>query len=409
MKIIKGKFNRAVVYTDVIDTGAIEQIKELCDSPDFASSKIRIMPDVHAGASCTIGTTMTVCDKIVPSMVGVDIGCGVEVIELAEKEIDFPKLDEFIKKFIPSGVSVRDFPHSYADRVDLGALKCAKKVNLGRGLLSIGTLGGGNHFIEVDRDDDGTLYLVVHTGSRHLGVDVAEYYQKSAAYYHASGKQSSRKAIIDRLIAEGREKEIESTLQTIELAVKEQKSDLSTSYLEGELMQEYLHDMGIMQAYADLNRRAITDTILGGMGLTEVSRFTTVHNYVDLKKMILRKGAVSAKKGEALLIPINMRDGALICEGKGNPAWNESAPHGAGRLLSRTKARKSLSLEEFERVMDGIYSSTVNADTLDESPMAYKGIDDILSNVATTVTVKKRIYPVYNFKASESPRDRKKK
>jgi len=409
MKYIKGKFNLAVVYTNVIEDGAINQIRELCDSVEFRNSKIRIMPDVHEGASCTIGTTMTITDKVIPNMVGVDIGCGVEVVQIAEKQLDFATLDKFIYEHVPSGPSIRAFPHPYAKKTNIDSLLCKHNVGLKRGELSVGTLGGGNHFIEVDKDEDGNLYLVVHSGSRHLGLEVATHYQTAAKMYHTVGKWSYRELIAE-MKAQGRETEIQTEIEKLKTALENQKKDeISSSFIEGELMQNYLHDMGIMQEFADLNRKAIVDTILSGLNLTEVDRFTTTHNYFYLQLMFLRKGAVSAKKGEKLLIPINMKEGSLICIGKGNPAWNKSAPHGAGRLLSRNRAFKELSLDQFTKEMEGIYSSTVNASTLDESPMAYKSLSDIVDNIATTVSVVKRIVPVYNFKATDTKTDYRKK
>ena len=398
--IIKGKYTDAEVFTDVIEEGAIAQIQSMCDSAVFQKEKIRIMPDVHSGAGCTIGTTMTVTDKVVPHMVGVDIGCGMLVVVLEDKEIDYSALDSYIRDHVPSGRMVRTRRHSRSYEIDLGELKCAHKIDLSRAYLSIGTLGGGNHFIEIDQDDEGRLYLVIHSGSRHAGVDVAEYYQSEGAKYHKYGKRSLSQFIED-MKASGKEKEIQSTLDR--LAQEEQNSEdkFAHAYLEGELFQDYIHDMKIMQRYADLNRQAIADGILRGLNLTESSRFTTVHNYIDTDSMILRKGAVSASLGKQLLIPINMRDGSLICKGLGNPDWNCSAPHGAGRLMSRTKAQQTLSMEEFVTEMQGIYSTSVSLSTLDESPMAYKSEEDILKYIYPTVEVLKKIRPTYNFKSSK--------
>lgn len=402
--IVKGKYNEAYVYTDVVEEEAIQQVKAMCDSEVFAGAKIRIMPDVHAGAGCTIGTTMTILDKVVPNMVGVDIGCGMEVVKIKEKELDFAALDEYIYKHIPSGMNHRAKRHSYSYEINLEELACASKVNYQIGYYSIGSLGGGNHFIEVDKDEEGNLYLVVHSGSRHLGLEVADYYTKAAKYYHAADKHTL-KQLIDGLKAAGREHEIQVEIEKAHAAYKASDDDFSTEYLERELFEAYVHDMRIMQRFADLNRRAMTDGILRGLNLTEVERFTTVHNYIDTENMILRKGAVSAKAGERLLIPINMRDGSLICIGKGNEEWNSSAPHGAGRLMSRTKAKATLSMDEFRAQMQGVYSTSVTPDTLDESPMAYKSAEDIVNNIFPTATIERRIYPVYNFKASEASND----
>ncbi|MBP3422155.1 MAG: RtcB family protein [Clostridia bacterium] len=403
--VIKGKYNKARVCTDVIEGEAVQQIKALCDSKTFEGQKICIMPDVHAGNGCTIGTTMTISDKVVPQMVGVDIGCGMEVVELEERELDLKKLDEFIHTHIPAGMSIRKALHPYAKEICLEDLVCQKRVGLTKGYLALGTLGGGNHFIEVDKDEEGKLYLVVHSGSRHLGVEVAGYYQKEAEKYHRFDGRSE-KAFIEKLKAEGREKDIEKELKLRKAQAMQTDDPFGHMYMEGELFQNYIHDMRIMQRFADLNRRAMTDSILEGLGLHEADRFTTVHNYIDLENMILRKGAVSAQKGEKLLIPLNMRDGSLICIGKGNYSWNYSAPHGAGRLMSRNKAKATLDMKEFHAQMEGIYSTTVSKNTLDESPMAYKRLEDIVERIKPTVKIVKRILPVYNFKSDEDPKDK---
>ena len=397
--IIEGQYNTAKIFTEVIEKGAIEQIKALCDFPAFKEAKIRVMPDVHAGAGCTIGTTMTIKDKVVPNMVGVDIGCGMELVQLEQKNIDLQALDEYIKKNIPSGMTSRKSPHDMAQQANIEDLRCFEHINDTLARKSIATLGGGNHFIEVDIDDTGNLYLVVHSGSRHLGLEVANYYQK-LAYETLCGKsQGQIKAMIAKLKSEGKNNKIQSTIEKL----KENKCDVSPdmAYVSGRLFDDYIHDMKIMQRFAVLNRKAMIEVIMQGLKLTAKDGFTTIHNYIDTDEMILRKGAVSAKKGERLLIPINMRDGSLICIGKGNEDWNCSAPHGAGRLLSRTQAFKSLNMEDFKRQMTGIYSTTVCKDTLDESPMAYKSLEDIVDNITPTVTIKKTIKPIYNFKASE--------
>lgn len=407
--IIKGKYNNAVIYTTVIEDDAKKQIKDMCNSSVFKDSVIRIMPDVHSGAGCTIGTTMTIKDKVVPNMVGVDIGCGMEVIELKDAKIDYKTLDEFIHANIPAGMNHRKTKHEYVKYVNIDKLACAKKVNIDKGYLSLGTLGGGNHFIEVDEDDNGALYLVIHTGSRHLGLEVAEFYQKQAPLYHKTGYKNAL-ALIEEYKKQGRQQEIQQKLDEVKKWAKNASASKTddvflNQYLEGELLNDYLNDMRIMQEFAFYNRKAIADDIIKGLNLTVATRFTTIHNYIDLDAMILRKGAVSAKKGEKLLIPLNMRDGSLICIGKGNKAWNCSAPHGAGRLMSRTKAVKTLSLNEYKKQMKGIYSTTVCLETIDEAPMAYKRLEDIVDNIATTVTVKKRIRPTYNFKSAEQTKD----
>lgn len=363
---IKGKYNTAKVFTDNIEQEAAAQIMELCNQEFVKGSIIRIMPDVHAGIGCTIGTTMTISDKIVPNLVGVDIGCGIETIKLKQKEIDFKKLDEIIYHYIPSGFDIRKKPHEYVKNIDFNNLACRDHVDLQRAKLSIGTLGGGNHFIEVNEDKDGFLYLVVHSGSRHLGKQVAEYYQK-LGYEELKGSVKVSKQL---------------------------------AYVEGKSYKNYLNDMRIVQKYAEYNRKAIVDEIVNRMGFEIIDQFTTIHNYIDLDNMILRKGAISAQKGEKVLIPINMRDGSLICIGKGNKDWNYSAPHGAGRVMSRKKAKKTISLEEFKKSMEGIYSTSVNRSTLDECALAYKSMEEITKNIRDTVEIVDIIKPVYNFKAS---------
>ena len=397
---IIGKHNRAVCYTDDLETNAYEQILAVCDEKAFAGSKIRIMPDVHAGMGCTISTTMTIHDKIVPGMVGVDIGCGMETVLISEKDIDFEKLDSVIRKRIPCGRDVRQIPHPFSREINLDDLRCAYHVNLVRARQSIGTLGGGNHFIELDRDSDGNIYLVVHSGSRHLGREVAEYYQKQGRLAMWGGANHQIEQTIADLKAEGRFSEINSTVKALK---KEREIPIARdlAYVEGKLFDDYIHDMKIVQTFAALNRKAMTRVILDNMGFTEIERFTTIHNYIDTDAMILRKGSVSAKLGEKLLIPINMRDGSLICIGKGNEDWNCSAPHGAGRLMSRSAALRNLSMDEYKEQMSGIYSTCVLPDTLDESPMAYKSMDEIIKQITPTAQIINRITPIYNFKAAE--------
>lgn len=393
---IEGKYNTAKVFTDNVESEAIAQIVELCNQEFVKDSIIRIMPDTHAGAGCTIGTTMTISDKIVPNLVGVDIGCGMETIKLKQKEIDFEKLDKVIYNYIPSGFDIRKKQHKYAENIDFDSLVCKKHVNLERAILSIGTLGGGNHFIEVNKDSDGALYLVVHSGSRHLGKQVAEYYQE-LAYKELTDINRPKAEIVKKLKAEGREKEIQDEIQKISPV----KISRQLAYVQGESYNNYLNDMKIVQQYAVYNRKASVDEIINRMGLEIEEQFTTIHNYIDLDSMILRKGAISARKGERVLIPINMRDGSLICIGKGNKNWNYSAPHGAGRLMSRRKAKETISLEEFEKSMEGIYTTTVSRSTLDECALAYKPMDEIIDNIQDTVEIVDIIKPVYNFKASE--------
>jgi RNA-splicing ligase RtcB len=402
MVLIEGKYNTAICYTPEMEPVSAGQVKAVCDQEAFAASKIRIMPDVHAGMGCTIGTTMTIIDKVVPGMVGVDIGCGMETVKLAEREIDFDKLDALIRREIPCGREIRDTHHPLNDEIELEQLRCAPYVGLPRARRSIGTLGGGNHFIEVDRGEDGSLYLVVHSGSRHLGKQVCEYYQEEGFRALCGSARYQIDQMIKDMKAQGNSKEIHKTLKKL----RQQRAEATPvpktlAYVEGRLFEDYIHDMHITQRYAVLNRKAMTDVILRGMGLTAVEEFTTIHNYIDTDPMILRKGSVSAKAGEKLLIPINMRDGSLICIGKGNEDWNCSAPHGAGRLMSRKDAFAKLSMEEYKTEMEGIYSTCVAEDTLDESPMAYKTMDEIVSQIGPTAEIVERILPIYNFKAAE--------
>jgi len=400
MITIQGLYNTAVCYTPELEEAARKQIQTVCDQAEFAGCKIRIMPDVHAGKGCTIGTTMTIQDKIVPGMVGVDIGCGMETVELREREVDFEKLDALIRREIPYGREVRDIPHALNAEIDLTHLRCTDQVNLNRAMRSIGSLGGGNHFIEVDKDDEGNLYIVVHSGSRHLGVEVASYYQEAGYKVLNRTDDASIEALIARMKAEGREKEIQKELKKLK-NLKQTNIPKALAYVSGELFEQYIHDMKIVQHFAMLNRQAMMDEIVKGMKLHVEEQFTTIHNYIDTDAMILRKGAVSAKEGERLLIPINMRDGSLLCVGKGNEDWNCSAPHGAGRLMSRADAKQSFTVSEFKKQMAEVYTTSVSKATLDECPMAYKGMQDILDNIGPTADVVKVIRPIYNFKAGD--------
>lgn len=397
---IKGSVASAKVFTETIEEVAVEQIKQLCNMAYTEGSKIRIMPDVHAGAGCTIGTTMTITDKVVPNLVGVDIGCGMETIRIENKHIELQKLDKLIYAKIPSGMNVRETPHKYNNEIDLTSLRCYKEIHEHRAIHSIGTLGGGNHFIEANKDEENNLYIVIHSGSRHLGNEVAKIYQE-LGYQRLNGND---KRALDSLIVEyktaGREKEIQS-------AINELKKQVLTNipyplaYVSEDLFEDYMHDMQIVQHFATLNRKAMADEIIRGMKLDVAEQFTTIHNYIDTENMILRKGAVSAKLGEKLLIPINMRDGSLICIGKGNADWNYSAPHGAGRLMSRTQAKNTFTVSEFKKQMKDIYTTSVNKETLDECPMAYKDKSEIEKNITPTADIIKVIKPIYNFKASE--------
>lgn len=397
---LNGKYNTAKIFTDVVDQSAISQVIELLNQEFAAGSRIRMMPDIHAGAGCTIGTTMTITDKIVPNLVGVDIGCGMETVRVREDHMEMQRLDKVIRELIPAGFEIRKSAHRYADRVDLDSLRCAKHVDLDRARRSVGSLGGGNHFIEVDQDDQGQLYIVVHSGSRHLGLEVAKYYQEAG--YKALNKtdEASIQKFIDEMKAAGRQREIQKELKHLKAATNTSVPK-ALAYVEGSLFDDYIYDMKIVQKFAELNRQAMMDEILKAMKLHPEEQFTTIHNYIDTSAMILRKGAVSAAAGEKLLIPINMRDGSLVCVGRGNEDWNCSAPHGAGRLMSRAQAKESFTVSEFKKQMEGIYTTSVGKDTLDECPMAYKGMQDILDNIGPTADVVSIIKPVYNFKAGD--------
>lgn len=396
---VKGAYADAKFFTDQVDDQSLAQVQTLCDQPFVAGSKIRLMPDVHAGAGCTIGTTMTITDKVVPNLVGVDIGCGMETVRLRQRDLDLAALDAFIKKHIPVGFCVRNAPHPYMEQLNLRTLRCAKSITMSRAIRSIGTLGGGNHFIEVDRDDDGNLYLVVHSGSRHPGLEVAKHYQELAWRDLAQERGQALDAAIAKLKATGRRQEIQALVADFSAKNKDLVPK-ALAYVSGPHLEDYLHDMRLMQRFAELNRHAMVDTLIEGLGLDVEDRFTTIHNYIDLEAKILRKGAVSARAGERLLIPINMRDGSLICVGKGNDDWNQSAPHGAGRLMSRAQAKRVFTVEAFRQSMAGIYTTTADQSTLDECPMAYKPIEAILDNIAPTADIVARLRPLYNFKAA---------
>lgn len=380
---IKGQFNTAKVFTDNLEERAIAQIRELCNQEFTKGSVIRIMPDAHVGAGCTIGTTMTVTDKIVPNLVGVDIGCGIETIRLKQRELDLERLDQIIHSSIPAGFNIRRREHRYVENIDFNLLVCKNHLNLKRARLSIGTLGGGNHFIEVNRDEDGSLYLVVHSGSRHLGKQVADHYQKLAYRELTSDGDGQRRR-------KGR--------RGVKQKTGPGKISRHLAYLEGEGYDNYLHDMKIIQRYASYNRKAIVDEIINRMGLEAEEQLTTIHNYIDLDSMILRKGAISAQEGEKIIIPLNMRDGSILCIGKGNKDWNYSAPHGAGRLMSRREAKRVLDLKEFKESMEGIYTTTANRSTLDECALAYKPMDEIINNIQDAAEVIALLTPIYNFK-----------
>jgi RNA-splicing ligase RtcB len=396
---LNGKYGHVKVFTDLVEAKALEQIETLLNQEFVEGSKVRIMPDVHAGAGCTIGTTMTITDKVCPNLVGVDIGCGMLTVSLDDEEIDLEKLDRVIREHVPSGFNVRDTKHRYARHTYLEKLICRDHVGVERARCSIGTLGGGNHFIEVDRNDEGELYLVIHSGSRHLGLEVAGYYQHLAEEQLCGRDKNSVKDLIDSLKAQGRHSEIAGELKKLQASTIDITKALA--YVSGQLFDDYIHDMKLVQEYAKWNRNAIANVIFEHSNLHPIYDFSTIHNYIDTDAMILRKGAVSAQKGELLLIPINMRDGSLICVGKGNEDWNCSAPHGAGRLMSRVAAKKAFTVDEFAQSMNGIYTTSVSYETLDECPMAYKPIESIVENIGDTVDIMKTIRPIYNFKAGE--------
>ena len=395
---LKGKYNTAKIFTDVVDESSISQVMLLLNQEFVSNSKIRMMPDIHAGAGCTIGTTMTISDRIVPNLVGVDIGCGMEVIQIKEKHIELQKLDKLIYDKIPSGFNIRKKTHKYIQNIDLKDLYCYKQINRNRAEKSLGTLGGGNHFIEANKDNEGNIYIVIHSGSRHFGLEVANYYQNEGYKELNGSAQKDIDLLIKDLKAHGKQKEIQKSITTLK-NTKRTNIPKQLAYVKGDLFLQYIHDMKIVQKYAELNRQAMINEIVSGMNLHIIDQFTTIHNYIDTDSMILRKGAVSAKKNEKLLIPINMRDGSLICIGKGNLDWNESAPHGAGRLMSRSAAKERYTVSEFKKQMEGIFTTSVNRNTLDECPMAYKNLDDIVNNISDTVVIDKIIKPIYNFKA----------
>lgn len=400
MKItrVEGKYNEALVYTDNLEKSARDQLKRMCDYEFTKDSKIRIMPDVHAGLGCTIGTTMTVEDKVVPNIVGVDIGCGVYCLELGKDEIDLEKFDQACKE-IPSGRRVWDrevYPF------DFSRLNCYRELkNMNWLKRSLGSLGGGNHFIEINQAKDGTKYLVIHTGSRNLGKQVADYYQKLAVDLHR-GKEDyfrQKEEIISTYKEEGRRDQIEKALKKIKWQPLKPDLPKDLCYLYGDYLKAYIEDVDVCQDYARLNRESIAQSLVEKMGLEVGHSFHTVHNYIDIDEMIIRKGAVAAYENELILIPINMRDGCILARGRGNEDWNYSAPHGAGRLMSRREAREVLDFKDFKESMEGIYSTSIKKKTLDEAPMAYKPVEEILDAIGPTAQVIELIRPIYNFKA----------
>lgn len=398
---LKGKYNIAKVFTDNCDNETQAQLTNLLNQASISGSNIRIMPDCHAGKGCVVGTTMTLTDKVIPNLVGVDIGCGMLAIKLKEKSIDFTNLDSIINKYVPSGFDI------HTNQIGVSNAEHIKApIDYDKSQLSLGTLGGGNHFIEVDIDRDNCLWLVIHSGSRHLGIEVCDYYQDLAydkLKSEASGGdiKTLRKELIDRLTKEGRQKELSKELKKLNDEYKQTKVEVphELAYVTGQDFEDYIHDMQITQEHAYINRSTMAKIILDKAKLHEVDRFDTIHNYIDTKNMILRKGSISAQQGERVLIPMNMRDGSLICIGKGNPDWNYSAPHGAGRIMSRSQAKDSVAMKDFRQSMQGIFTTSVCESTVDEAPMAYKPMDEIIENIKDTVDIIDIIKPVYNFKA----------
>ena len=403
---IQGKVNTAICFAKVVEDAAIEQVRRMCDYALTENSKVRIMPDVHAGKGCT----MTVVDKACPNVVGVDIGCGMYTVKLADTEMDFEKIDE-VCHYIPSGMATWE---GRLERFDLTGLRCYRSLEHSVRLeRSLGTLGGGNHFIEIDKASDGSFYLVIHSGSRNLGKQVAEHYQELAIDLNKGIGEylEAREEIIRTYKEQGRRNEIQDALKKLKWEKKNKETTVPEDicWLYGTCLDDYLHDVEICQAFARRSREKIAEIILERTGMTAVESFHTIHNYIDTKEMILRKGAIAAHEGEKVLIPINMRDGSVIAIGRGNPEWNYSAPHGAGRIMSRTKAKETLDMEAYKKAMEGIYTTSVNEQTIDEAPMAYKSLEDIIDVIRDSVDIVDIIKPVYNFKSSEEDAPWKKK
>ena len=384
---ITGKFNKATVYAATVDNASYSQVMRMCNTEQLKGSRIAMMPDMHAAEGCTVGTSMTVGEYVNPSFVGGDIGCGMQVYKLDDESIDLPSLDECIRERIPSGARIHSHSVMSSKTVPLKSLYCYEFLRHETVLKSFGTLGGGNHFIELSRGSEGAMYLIIHSGSRRLGRDVAMYHQVQAFFqqHGIDGEQARRKK-----------------LKVCDVKTKVHPSEC---FLSGEYLNRYLCDMEIAVRYADLSRKHMGQVIISSLGLKVTDSFCTVHNYIDTEAGVLRKGAVSAQNGERLLIPINMKDGSLLCIGKGNPEWNCTAPHGSGRIMKRSEAKESFILEEYIKEMEGIYSTSVGESTLDESPMAYRRIDEILDVIDPTATVTDVLEPIYNFKASKPVTD----
>lgn len=408
---IKGKYNTANVFTDQLEKSTISQITTLCNQEIHKDCQIRIMPDCHAGIGCVVGTTIKLRSEVIPNLVGCDIGCGMLAIKLKESKIDLPKFDSIVRSNICAGRDSKRIKYTRSSEINLDELECKSKkapLRIDNAYASIGTLGGGNHFIELDKDKDGYIWLVIHTGSRHLGIEVCNWYQKQAylqvkANINGGTIGQKRLNLVYELRGKGKQQEIERYLKEFDKTYreKEPKTPYEMCYCSGSLFEDYIHDMKIVQRYASINRQEIAKIILKNAKLHPIDEFETIHNYIDTDNMILRKGAVSAQADERLIIPINMRDGSLLCTGKGNPDWNYSAPHGAGRLFSRSDAKQMFSVSEFKNTMNsaGVYTTSVNKSTIDECPMAYKPIESILENIKDTVDVEEVIKPIYNFKA----------
>lgn len=390
------------IFTSNVEKEALNQIDDLLSLDAFKNSKIRIMPDVHAGKGCVIGFTGNLGEKVIPNVVGVDIGCGMLCVNLGNIEIDLEKLDKVIRKFVPSGMNVHE---EKVQEFDLTKLKCfSNLVNVQRLENSLGTLGSGNHFIEIDIDNDNNKYLIIHSGSRNLGVQVAEYYQKTAIEM-CNNNDEYKKEYHDIIInykKDGKEKEINEKLKEFQNKYKERKKEIPKefAYLEGDRRNDYLNDMKICQKFASLNRMVMAEIICRHMGIKFDDYFETIHNYISFEDNIVRKGSISAKKGERVLIPMNMKDGCIVAIGKGNDDWNQSAPHGAGRLMSRKKAKEILNLNDYKNSMKDIYTTSVCEETIDEAPAAYKNTSEIIENIKDTVDVEKIIKPIYNYKDS---------
>ena len=400
MIVLKGKFGDCKIFTDNADTNALEQVKALLNNSISLNSNIRIMPDIHMGAGISpIGLTMNITDKVIPYCIGVDIGCGMLVQTLKDSHIELGKLDKVIHANVPAGFSIHKKAHRWANDTRIQELRCkAELPNMHKFHLAIGTLGGGNHFIEVNKDEAGQLFLVIHTGSRNLGKQIADYYQQKAYDTMLLKRDGERMAIVNTLRGTGRESEIPEAIKYF--TENNPVIEKAMAYCEGQLMDDYLHDMAIAQEYASLNRKAIADIIQCGMRWKVEDEFETIHNYIDMETMILRKGAVRAEKGEILIVPMNPSYGSLICVGLGNEDWNFSAPHGGGRAMSRKAAKEKFTTADFKKAMEGIFTTTISKDTIDECPMAYKDPQEIIENIKDTVNVVNHIVPVYNFKGN---------